>query len=444
MEIPRKNGKTTLAAGMALYGLIADGEARAQVYFAATKLDQAALCYDEAVNMINQLSDLDEIKTGRDRITYDGSYAKKVSADRKQSGLNVHMAVVDELWEHPNSKVVDLITTGTGARLNPHIFEITTAGDRTDSVCFEHHKLTKEILQGIKTNDSWFGIIFTIDKDDDIHNPDNWYKANPNLGVSKKPQYMHEQHSTAVSMVSYMNAFQQLELNVWVGTHSLWVEDEHWMACIGFPSLDGVPCWGGLDKGSVRDWTALTLCFMIGDRPHFKRWFWIPESTFKARKINALSTELDEWRDNSWIKVTPGNALDDTAVINDIIALSKTYDIRAIGFDRHKAETLSSQLAEAEITVHPFGQGYYSMDQPVKELEKHYVNRTCTHDGSPVQRWMMGNVLLASDPAGNVKIDKSKSTEKVDGPVSEAMAYGTYLALQGDTVEFVSWKRGRS
>ena len=444
IEIPRKNGKTTLAAAIALYGLIADGEEGAEVYFAATKREQAAICFDEACNMINQSAELDEVKALNSQISFAGSKAKKISADKKQSGLNVHMAIIDELWEHPTSKTVDLMTTGTGSRMQPLIFEITTAGERTDCVCYDHHKLTKEVLQGVKINDSWFGVIYAPDKDDDIHDKATWYKSNPNLGVSKKLAYMEEQYTTATTMPSYMNAFMQLDLDAWVGSHSLWVEDEHWTACVGFPSIEKTPCWGGLDKASVRDFTAFTLCFDVGGVVHFKRWFWIPEATYKARKMNATSTDLDEWIANKWLKVTPGNALDDTVVINDIIELSKIYDIRSIGYDRHKAETLASQLASAEIEIYEFGQGYLSMSEPTKALEKTYVNRNCTHDGSPVQRWMMTNVLLSTDPAGNIKIDKSKSTEKVDGPVSEVMAYGTYLStLIEEPVHFISWKSTR-
>lgn len=433
IEIPRKNGKTTLAAGIALYALIADGEEGAQVYFAATKSEQAAICFNEAVNMVSQNDSLSKhCKVLRDRIIFKNSVAKKISADKKQSGLNIHAAIIDELHEHQHSKTVDLVTTATGTRRNPLIFEITTSGDNTNSVCWEHHKLTTEILSGIKKNDGWFGVIYGLDRGDDIHDKANWAKANPNMGISKKWSYMEEQHTTAVNMNSYMNAFKQLDLNIWVGSHSSWVEDEYWTSCIATPNVEGRRCWGGLDMAQVRDFTAFTICFDVDGKPHFKRWFWIPEKTYQQRKVNANSTEIDDWIKGGWLKVTPGNALDVTIVAKDILNLHEMYNIEAIGFDMNKAETLQS-LLDDKIEVYAYGQGYRSMSEPTKDLEIAYVNGNCTHDGSPVQRWMMGNVLIVRDDADNIKIARSKVSDKVDGVVSEIMAYGTMKNLINET-----------
>jgi phage terminase large subunit-like protein len=172
------------------------------------------------------------------------------------------------------------------------------------------------------------------------------------------------------------------------------------------------------------------LCFELPDESvFFKRYFWIPEYTYQQRKMNATTSELDGWIRDGHLKVTAGNAQDQTVILRDIIELHKKYQIRAIGFDRHKAETLMSLLFQEEIEVYAFGQGYVSMSNPTKDLEKAYLNAKCTHDGNPVQRWMMGNVLIISDAAENIKIDKDKSNEKVDGAVAEVMAYGTYQNL---------------
>ena len=435
VEIPRKNGKTTLAAAVALYALIADKEAGAQIYFAATKKDQAKICFTEAVNMIKQ-SGLKKygVDTFTNAITFNGSTAKPLSADEDtMSGLNTHCAIIDELHEHKTSGVVDLITTSIGSRTQPFIFEITTAGKNKKTVCYEHHLLTEQILEGSKTDDSWFGIIFTIDKEDDWTNPEIWHKANPNLFVSKKIEYMNDQYTKASNMVSYTNTFLQLDLNVWTDSHSRWIEDEIWMSRISEPDLTGAVCFGGLDLASVRDFSAFVLCFELPDETvYFKRYFWIPEYTYEQRRMNATSTELLRWRESGALKVTAGNAQNQTVILRDIIELHKQYDIKAIGFDRHKAETLASLLFNEDIEVYAFGQGYVSMSNPTKDLEKAYLNNLCSHDGNPVQRWMMGNVLIISDAAENIKIDKDKSNEKVDGAVAEVMAYGTYQNLIED------------
>jgi phage terminase large subunit-like protein len=432
VEIPRKNGKTTLAAAVALYALIADKEAGAQIYFAATKKDQAKICFTEAVNMIKQ-SGLKKygVDTFTNAITFNGSTAKPLSADEDtMSGLNTHCAIIDELHEHKTSGVVDLITTSIGSRTQPFIFEITTAGKNKKTVCYEHHRLTEQILEGSKTDDSWFGIIFTIDKEDDWTIAETWNKANPNLFVSKKIEYMNDQYTKASNMVSYTNTFLQLDLNVWTDSHSRWIEDEIWMSRISEPDLTNAICFGGLDLASVRDFSAFVLCFELPDESvFFKRYFWIPEYTYQQRKMNATTSELDGWIRDGHLKVTAGNAQDQTVILRDIIELHKKYQIRAIGFDRHKAETLMSLLFQEEIEVYAFGQGYVSMSNPTKDLEKAYLNAKCTHDGNPVQRWMMGNVLIISDAAENIKIDKDKSNEKVDGAVAEVMAYGTYQNL---------------
>jgi len=445
VEIPRKNGKTTLAAAIALLGLVADNEDGAQVYFAATKKDQARICFTECCNMVKQSELYGELQVYTNAITYGMSVAKPLSSDDDtMSGLNTHMAIIDELHEHKTAGVVDIITTSIGSRRQPLIFEITTAGKNKKTVCYEHHLLTEQILEGSKKDDSWFGIIFTIDTDDDWNDPQTWEKANPNMGVSKKHEYMNDQYTKASNMVSYVNTFLQLDLNVWTDSHSRWIEDSLWMNRIADPDLTGANCFGGLDLAATRDFSALVLCFDVNGVLHFKRYFWIPEYTYEQRRMNATSSELLEWRNSGHMRVTAGNALNITAVLEDIKALHKQYDIKCIGFDRYKAETLASLLFEEEIEVVEFGQGYASMSEPTKDLEKAYLNAELTHDGNPVQRWMFGNVLIISDAAENIKIDKSKSMEKVDGAVAEVMAFGTYQKKK-DTFSFTIdpniWKR---
>jgi phage terminase large subunit-like protein len=255
-------------------------------------------------------------------------------------------------------------------------------------------------------------------------------------------EYMEDQYRKATNMVSYVNTFLQLDLNVWTDSHSRWIEDELWTKSIVERDCNGMNCIGGLDTASTRDFSALTLLFDFDGVPHFKRYFWIPEATFVQRKMNATAADLQKWRDDGWLKVTPGNAMDFTIILNDIKELSEQYKISWLGYDRYKAEGLASLLDASNIQVLEFGQGYVSMSEPTKELEKRYLNGLCTHDGNPVQRWMMGNVLIIRDAADNVKIDKGKSGDKVDGPVSEVMAYGTWEKKkeQGYSIDPDIWK----
>lgn len=444
IEIARKNGKTTEGAVTGNYALTSDGEAGAEVYYAATKRDQALICFREAQSMVKKSQLRQYAAVLANAITYKDSFAKPLSSDENtMSGLNTHTAIIDEIHEHKTSGVIDVITTSIGARIQPLIYEITTAGKNKSTICYDHHRLTENILLGSQVDDSWFGIIYTLDKDDDWNDRDVWVKSNPNLGVSKKWQYMEHQYRKATNMLSYVNTFLQLDLNVWTDSHSRWLEDEIWVRRIEDVNCDGMNCWGGLDTASTRDFSALVLCFQVGDKVHFKRYFWIPETTFHQRQMNANAAELEAWRRDGHLKVTPGNAMDFNIIVSDIRELNQRYNIQWIGYDRYKAETLASLLDNDNIQVVEFGQGYVSMSEPVKELEKYYLDARLTHDGNPVQRWMFGNVLIVRDPADNVKIDKSKSTEKVDGAVAEVMAMGTYLKKQEEayTIDPDIWRK---
>lgn len=439
-EIARKNGKSTEAAFIGLYMLIADKEGGAEIYSAATKRDQALIVFNEAKNMCSQSSDfLRILELTNNNIAFPSMYSKfePLSADyKKGSGLNAHCAIIDELHEHKTSGVVDLLETSMGARIQPLLYEITTAGFSRETVCFEHRKYTEDVLKGVITDNSWFGSIFTLDKDDDWQDETLWRKANPNLGVSKRIEYMRENCLKAKNLPSYENTFKRFDLNIWTSNETRWLSDDDWMNCgsdFTEEYLQGRKCYGGLDLASKKDFAAFTLTFPIGDELFTLTWFWLPEAAVKNRTENK-SVPYEDWQRNSFLKVTPGNIIDYEIIIYDILNIGAKFDVSVVGYDAWNSSHVAVKLNEAGVKVHEFSQYISSMGPPTKELEALILGAKLKHNNNPIMRWMMGNIFIITDSNENFKIDKSKSEDKVDGPVSLVMSVGEWLTekMQGD------------
>jgi phage terminase large subunit-like protein len=434
VEIPKKNGKSELAAAIALYLTCGDGEWGAEVYGCAADRQQASIVFDVAVDMVDQCPALKKrIKPvlSQKRLVYmpTASFYQVLSAEAyTKHGLNVHGVVFDELHAQPNRQLFDVMTKGSGdARCQPLFFLITTAGTDRNSICYEVHQKAEDILRGKKHDSTFYPVIYGIDDDDDWTDEKNWYKANPSLDHTIDIEKVRAAFQSAKENPAEENLFRQLRLNQWVKQSVRWMPMHHWEAC-SFEAdpekLKGRECYGGLDLSSSIDITAFVLVFppIPGDDKYYVLpYFWIPEENMELR-VRRDRVPYDIWSSQGYLKTTEGNVIHYGFIEKFIEDLWKDYNIKEIAFDRWGAVQMTQNLEGAGFTVVPFGQGYKDMSPPTKELMKLTLEKRIAHGGHPVLSWMMDNIHVRTDPAGNIKPDKEKSTEKIDGAVAMIMA----------------------
>jgi len=449
VEIAKGNGKTPLAAAVALYALVADGEAGAEVYSAATSRDQASICFNDAKQFVMACAPLmNRLEVGHNNIAYlaTSSYLRTVSAEgRGLDGKRPHVVIVDELHEHPSATVTEKMRAGTKGRTRALIFEITNSGYDQTTVCFEHHDYSIKVLQGVIENDSWFAFIAALDKGEDPFADEAcWPKANPNLGVSVTPQYLREQVMEARDLPSKRNLVLRLNFCRWTEASESWTDLDHWDLCntpVQTSALAGRRCYGGLDLASVSDFTALAWLFPPETEPDTGLWqvvlrLYLPEAAVKKmREKHRLP--VDKWVSDGLVTVTPGNVTDYGFIKRDIAADRELFNVQEIAFDRYNSSQLVTDLQDAGALMVGFGQGYASMSAPIKELERIYMSHRLATGGHKVLRWMATNVVATKDAADNVKFDRQKSTQKIDGMVAVAMALGRAM---GDGNEKSFWE----
>lgn len=447
IEIGKGNGKTPLVAGIGIYMTAADGEVQAQCFAAATTRDQAHLLFQDAVKMVEASPVLKtRFQASGARKVFNlahlasGSFFRPVSSEKKGlDGHRVHFAALDEVHEHPSSTVVDKLRAGTKGRRQALIVEITNSGYDRQSVCWKHHEYSGKLLEGSYQNDQWFAYVCALDEGDDWHDPSVWVKANPNLGVSISAKYLEEQAKVASDIPGNENIVKRLNFCIWTEAQTKWMSTEAWDACnmpFDIEKLRGQECYGGLDLSSTTDLSAFCLFFPpAGDREFSAAlWrFWSPESTILKRSEKD-GVPYDIWAKQGFMTTTPGNITDYDAIRRDISGvyveamagdqgiqrhdpecLADTYKILEIAYDRWNATQLVTQLSGDGLTMVPLGQGFQSLSAPMKELERVVTGKTFSHGGNPIARWCATNVCAAQDPAGNIKPDKSKSTERIDG-----------------------------
>ncbi len=433
IEVPRKNGKTTLLAGIALYLMTADGEPGAEVYSAATKRDQAKLSWGEAVRMVKAspgLSRMIQHWRASDTLTIEATASKfqPLGADADtMDGLNVHGALIDELHAHKTRAVVDVLDTATGARRQPLILEITTAGTDRASVCYEHHEYTVQVLQGTIADDRWFGFISGIDEGDDWKAEGTWAKANPNYGVSVSPDDLRTKCERAARLPAAQNAFRRLHLDEWTQQTDRWIDlglwDENNDGPV--PDLRGRVCYGGLDLSAVADLTAWVMVFPREDDPEaldILARFWCPEARLTDDQ-NRYKDQYAAWAQGGLLTTTPGNAVDYQQVKKAILEDASQFKLIDMNVDRlFQGYQLSQELADEGIQVFGMGQGFLSMAIPMKEFEGRLLKKKLHHGGNAVLRWQANNVAVKQDAAGNLKPDKAESQGRIDGIVALVMA----------------------
>ncbi len=446
--------KTELIAALCLYALCGDGEASAEVYCAAADRKQASICFNAALSMVRQnpaLLKRMKIQESQKRMVYlpTNSVFAVLSGDAKyQSGYNISFLCFDELFCQPDDRLYNMLTSGTGdARAQPLHFLISTAGNDTNSICYKVYQKAKDIQEGRKSDPSFYSAIYEVGRDDPWDLEENWYLANPSLGVTIDVERVREACESAKQNPFEESSFRQLRCNQWVSASTRWLPMDKWDACntpIDAESLRGRPCYAGLDLSSTQDLSALVLVFppMEQDEPYSILPFaWVPEETIDIRSRKD-HVNYDLWRKQGFILATPGNVIDYEAIERRILELREIYDIREIAYDRWNSQMLIQHLSDEGMTVVPFGQGMQSMSPPTKELFKLTLEKKLAHGGHPVLRWCMDNVVVDQDAAGNIKITKARATEKVDLAVALVMALDRAVRHEMSKGESVYENRG--
>jgi phage terminase large subunit-like protein len=440
--IARKNGKTLLGAAIALYLLFADREAGAEIYSVAADRDQAAIMFDTAKGMVENNSALStRCETYRRAIVVPstGSAYHVLSADAPtKHGKNAHGVLFDELHAQPNRELYDVMKTSQGSRRQPLFLMFTTAGFDRKSVCYEEYEYAKKVRDGIIQDDTYLPVIYEADPDEDWTSPEVWRKANPNLGISPKIEFLEDECNRAKESPAYQNTFRRLYLNQWTEQETRWIDIEKWDQCDGRfnpEALRGQRCFIGLDLSSTTDITAEAILFPPDELEGVYRvlWrFWVPEENMRKRSLKDR-VPYEAWSRDGFIEATEGNVVHQDFIKQQLIEDCETYDVQEIVYDRWNATKLITELMDEGLNCVPYGQGFQSMSAPTKEWEKLILGKQIAHNGNPVARWMMSNVAVRQDPAGNIKPDKSKSTEKIDGIVAAIMALGRAMVDEGAT-----------
>lgn len=453
IEIPKKQGKSELAAAVALLLCCGDGEERAEVYSCAADRQQASIVYSVAEDMIRMcpaLAKRVKILSSQKKIIYlpTNSFYQVLSSEAySKHGLNIHGVVYDELHV-ADRKMFDVMTKGSGdARMQPLYFLITTAGNDINSIGYETHQKAKDIIDGRKHDSTFYPVIYGAEMDEDWTDPEVWKKANPSLGITVGLDKVEAACESARQNPAEENSFRQLRLNQWVKQTVRWMPMEMWDACdfaVDEKALEGRVCYGGLDLSSSTDLTSFVLVFPPeeeGGKYEILPYYWIPEETLDLR-VRRDHVPYDIWQKQGFINTTEGNVVHYAYIENFIEELGTRFNIREIAFDRWGAVQMTQNLENMGFTVVPFGQGYKDMSPPTKELFKLTLEGKIAHGGHPVLRWNVDNITIRTDPAGNIKADKEKSTEKIDGAIATIMGLARALVCGQGTGESIYDSRG--
>ena len=445
VEICKKVGKSELAAAVALYLLYADNEPSAEVYGAAADRQQASIVFDVAKQMVEMspaLMKRSKLMGATKRIVNysNAGYYQVLSAEvGGKHGFSVSGLVFDEIHTQPNRQLYDVLTKGSSdARQNPLHFIITTAGNDRHSIAYELHTKAVDILEGRRVDPTFYPVVYGLKDDEDWEDEANWYKVNPSLGYTVDIERLRDAYREAKQNPADEITFKWLRCNMWVSSTVAWIPDAIYMRgneSIEAASLEGRDCYAGLDLSSTGDITALVLIFPPRDENEkyvLLPYFWIPEETI-PRRVKANSVPYDIWEKQGYIMSTEGNVIHYDFIEKFIIYLSEKYHILEIAVDRWNATQMIQNLEGEGFTIVPFGQGFSSMSAPTKEFYRLLMEGRIIHGGNPVLRWMAGNVVIDTDPAGNIKVTKAKSKEKIDGIVAAIMALDRCIRQEGQS-----------
>lgn len=448
IQVARKNGKSTYAAGYGLKMMVADGVMGAEIYVGATKLKQAYVTFREAANMVKASPVLKQFVTPFQHNLHseelNAKFEPLASDSDKQDGLSPYCGIIDEYHAHRTNELYNVLESGMGARTSPLMFVITTAGFNKNSPCYKMRDIGIKILKRVIEQDNRFVMIFELDEKDDWEDSSNWIKANPSIqSIGTIKRFLEDRFSSVKNDPTLFVDFMTKNLNKWMNADKVWIEDERWMENaepVTWEMMKGRTCYAGLDLSSISDITSLFLIAEEAGRFLLCPFFFVPELTASER-IKKDNVPYDVWIREGYIEETEGDIIDydyirrrvsgyyvaDGVVQHDPNCIADNVNLVRIGFDRWNSSQLVNNLTGDGITMSNFGQGYASMSTPTKEFKKYALRKAFAHGGNPVLRWMISNVSIKRDPAGNEKPDKEKSNEKIDGVVAGIMALGEYL-----------------
>jgi len=447
IEVPRKNGKTTWAAGLALFGLVADGEDGAECYCAAADRDQASLMYDVVAGMINNnevLGNACDVRKSTKRVIYQGSYLKAISSDaHTKHGYNSHIIVCDEMHAWKGRDLWDVLKTSTGARSQPLIFIITTAGHDKQSICYELHEYAEKVRDGKIDDPTFLPMLYGSAESDDWESEKVWKSANPNYGVSLAPEYMAAQAKEAAANPSYQNTFRRLHLNQWTSQKTRWLDMSAWNGAPEQPVEfeQSSPVVGGIDLSTTTDLSAWAMVQRLENELRFKWRFYIPEaSADRAEKTDGVPYR--RWADMGFVTLTRGARIDYATIQADIMADAEAYQIRQIGFDPWNAEYMQQNLDAQGLEMISVRQGFASLSEPCKQLEAAIAESQIRHGANPVAEWNANNVEVETDANGNIRPVKPKhgsSGKRIDGIVAAVVALAVALTAPAPLPEVTSY-----
>ena len=430
IEVPKKNGKSTLMSGIGLFLLIADGEPGAEVYSAAADHNQASIIFNEAANMVESspaLSAILSINRTNKQITYarQRAWYKALSAEAPtKEGLNIHGLLFDELHAQKTPELWDALRYGGAARRQPLLLAITTAGYDRESICWRQHERARKVLEGLDDDPTFFAYLRAAPEEADWTDPEVWKAANPSWGVTIKADTFEADCREAQEMPTQENTFRRYRLNQWTQQSVRLLPMDKWDRCDGPADEDllmGRECWAGLDLASVEDVAALCLVFPEGDRCTVLPYFWIPEQG-AANRDRRDGVPYLTWARQGLIELTPGESIDFQFIRRRINELDKQFRIQKIAIDPWNARQIELELRESDgFDTVLFRQGYGSMNAPTKLLLGMVLSGRLAHGANPVLRWMADNVSSTKDAADNIKPNKEKSSEKIDGIVALIM-----------------------
>lgn len=439
VEVPRKNAKSTLSSGLALFMLAADGEHGAEVYSAATTRDQARIVFDDARAMAERTPDLRTwlgvaIMQHSLTVAHTASKFTPLAAEGSTlDGLNVHFAVIDELHAHKTRAVYDVIDTARGAREQSLLWNITTAGTDRSGICYERRTHVTKLLDGVIEDPAMFGVIYTIDDGDDPFLPTSWAKANPNWGKSVLPDDMEASARKAEAMPSALSNFLTKRLNVWVSGESPWMDMRAWERCADHALRDlsayagqGIKVWAGLDLAQKKDFAALVFVFELDGKWHVCVRLYLNELAIQE----SGNAHLSGWARQGYVTVTDGDITDFDVVAEDMRQLCRDFDVQEIAFDPALSMYFAGKLIEEGLPLVEITQRALFFTPPLIQVENLVLEKGLRHDGNPVMSWMVSNLVVKESKFNELKAPtKERPENKIDGPIAMLMALGRALAM---------------
>jgi phage terminase large subunit-like protein len=460
VETGKGSGKSPLAAGIGLKGLTADGEARAEIYAAATKKDQAMILFRDAVAMVQQSPELARrLKTSGAGLNIwnlayltTGSFFRPIASDDGQSGPRPHIALIDEVHEHKTNHVVEMMRAGTKSRRQALIFMITNSGGNMAGPCWEYHEYGSRVAAGEIQDDGFFAYICSLDEGDDPINDEGcWFKSNPSLLDADLPglKYLREQVTEARGMPSKEAMVRRLNFCQWTGAESPWLSADVWKGAardFDWRQLRGRRAYAGLDLSSTTDLTALV--FLVEPVLDGEPWMlvpfaWLPEDGL-ARKAEHDRVPYVQWQAMGYLETTPGRAISKRSVLQRLSALCEFFEVVAVAYDRWRMEDLIAMANDDGVTLPhmvAFGQGYKDMSPAVEHFEELLLNGRLVHPNHPILNWCANNAVTTSDDAGNRKPSKEKANGRIDAIVAAIMAAGVQSAeieAELDLTDFIN------